>query len=397
MSNLQCHYECLKVTPDAPAEVIRAAYRSLSQKHHPDKNVGDRDAARVMARINFAYSVLSDPAQRELYDAQRLHEQRARAYYGAFHDAGADGGPVASGGSGRTLLHRISLYATGRKGRIAAAALCLVCLAAGLMLRSIWQEQHSMQLLEQAALPAASVGDKATADVAPAVAVPTKMAGASTSSGAAEPSAPTAAPAEPAVVAKTSEFERLTALLKSMGLGLHKLDVPVQAPPAKRPPPTSQPAEAEKTLAANGAGAPARPPTPVAAVQPETGRPRDEVERPSVPDPVRAEASRANVPPAVANVSGAALRQAVIADARACAPSYPARAYSNGESGTVQLALLVGGDGGVLESKVQKSSGHPELDKAARKALSQCHFRVAGNDRQAEPVWTNVEYAFSLD
>ncbi|GGY82512.1 TonB family protein [Pseudoduganella plicata] len=399
MSKYQCHYECLKVTRDAPAEVIRAAYRSLSQKHHPDKNIGDGNAARVMARLNYAYSVLSDPGKRQLYDAQLSYEQRTRDYYSA--DPADDNDGTASAGSGRTLLRRISLYANGRKGRIAVVVLCVTGIAGGGVLHSIWKDQQSMLLLEQAAMPTASATGSAPAKVASDVDITTTPSAAGAHRDSAESPAPAAVLAEPVAIARTSEFERLTTLLKSMGLGLHKLDASVQAPVAKRPPPPAQPAEPDKAvLEANGTGVPPRPHASAPAVPTEAARSREDVERPAAPEPVRAEASRATVPqPPVANAPGtaAALRQAVIADARACAPSYPARAYSNGESGTVQLALLVGGDGGVLESKVQKSSGHPELDKAARKALSKCQFKVAGNDRQAEPVWTNVEYAFSLD
>jgi len=389
MSKFQCHYECLKVTRDAPAEVIRAAYRSLSQKHHPDKNVGDQDAARVMARLNYAYSVLSDPAQRALYDAQLMHEQHARDHYGAGDDADF---AAPRAGSGRTWLNRISLYAIGRKGRIAAAVTFVVLIGGGLILRSVWKEQQSMLMLEQAALPTAGSSGVGISQAPAHVAAPTGAPGTDV---VATPAEPLPAPAAPAAVVKTSEFERLTVLLKSMGLGLHKLDVPEQPPAARRPASPAQPAEQDKAaVAANAAAAPpARPQASAAVMAPEVARPREEAERSPAP-----EAGRANVAQAaVANAPGAALRQAVIADARSCAPSYPARAYSNGESGTVQLALLVGGDGGVLESKVQKSSGHAELDKAARRALSQCHFKVAGNERSAEPVWANVEYAFSLD
>lgn len=391
MSKFQCHYECLKVTRDAPAEVIRAAYRSLSQKHHPDKNVGDQEAARVMARLNYAYSVLSDAAQRELYDAQLMHERYAREHYGAADNVDDADFAAPRAGAGRSLLNRISLYTAGRKARIAAVALAVTLLGGGVIVRSVWNERQSMLLLEQAAFPAAGSAGIATSEAPAHVTVP----GADASAGAPAPPTPSPAPAAPVAVAKTSEFERLTVLLKSMGLGLHKLDVPAQAPAARHPAVPAQPAEPDKAaMAANTTAVPpARLQAAAAVVPAEPARPREEAERTAAP-----EAGRANVAPApVATASGNALRQAVIADARACAPSYPARAYSNGESGTVQLALLVGGDGGVLESKVQKSSGHAELDKAARKALSQCHFKVAANDRAADPVWTNVEYAFSLD
>jgi len=68
MSKVRTHYDNLKVARDAPPEVIRAAYRSLSQKYHPDRNPNDADAARIMAIINGSYEVLSDPAKRREHD-----------------------------------------------------------------------------------------------------------------------------------------------------------------------------------------------------------------------------------------------------------------------------------------------------------------------------------------
>lgn len=62
------HYETLHVTEGAPAAVIRASYRTLSQIHHPDRNPDDD--GKVMARINAAYCVLSDPARRANYDME---------------------------------------------------------------------------------------------------------------------------------------------------------------------------------------------------------------------------------------------------------------------------------------------------------------------------------------
>jgi len=68
MGKIHTHYDNLKVARDAPIEVIRAAYRSLSQKYHPDKNPGDRAAERIMKIINDAYEVLSDPERRHIHD-----------------------------------------------------------------------------------------------------------------------------------------------------------------------------------------------------------------------------------------------------------------------------------------------------------------------------------------
>jgi curved DNA-binding protein CbpA len=56
------------VSPDAPDEVIRAAYRVLAAKHHPDRNPGDREAELKLKRLNAAFAVLGDQEKRELYD-----------------------------------------------------------------------------------------------------------------------------------------------------------------------------------------------------------------------------------------------------------------------------------------------------------------------------------------
>ncbi len=65
MAKIHTHYDNLKVARMAPQEVIRAAYKALSQKYHPDKNPGDDKAARIMAIVNTAYGILSDPMRRK--------------------------------------------------------------------------------------------------------------------------------------------------------------------------------------------------------------------------------------------------------------------------------------------------------------------------------------------
>lgn len=69
MQKIHTHYDNLKVARNAPLEVIRAAYRTLSQKYHPDRNSDNPDASRIMAIINASYEVLSDPEKREEHDA----------------------------------------------------------------------------------------------------------------------------------------------------------------------------------------------------------------------------------------------------------------------------------------------------------------------------------------
>ena len=68
MDKTRSHYDNLKVARNAPIEVIRAAYRALSQQYHPDKNPGNPKAAQIMTIINSAYDVLSDSEKRREHD-----------------------------------------------------------------------------------------------------------------------------------------------------------------------------------------------------------------------------------------------------------------------------------------------------------------------------------------
>lgn len=94
------HYSTLKVAPDAPVEVIRAAYRVLAARHHPDRCIGDPAALQRMQRVNEAYRVLSDSELRAEHDAALRRERRRRASDGAPGIASvasrAAGGPAMS-------------------------------------------------------------------------------------------------------------------------------------------------------------------------------------------------------------------------------------------------------------------------------------------------------------
>lgn len=79
MAKVHTHYDNLKVSRNAPPEVIKAAYRVLSQKYHPDKHPDRADAQRVMAIINQAYEVLSDPAKRKEHDEWILSREALEA------------------------------------------------------------------------------------------------------------------------------------------------------------------------------------------------------------------------------------------------------------------------------------------------------------------------------
>lgn len=66
------YYRILGVLDDAEDVVIRAAYKALAQRYHPDKWTGDKEEAnRRMQAINEAYAILSDSIKRQQYDATR--------------------------------------------------------------------------------------------------------------------------------------------------------------------------------------------------------------------------------------------------------------------------------------------------------------------------------------
>jgi len=61
-------YDMLEVSQFVTPHVLRAAYRSLVQSLHPDKNSGAEASGARSAEINNAYSILSDPVKRLRYD-----------------------------------------------------------------------------------------------------------------------------------------------------------------------------------------------------------------------------------------------------------------------------------------------------------------------------------------
>ena len=102
-------------------------------------------------------------------------------------------------------------------------------------------------------------------------------------------------------------------------------------------------------------------------------------------------------PPAPAPAA-APVRVAAVVDASACQkPAYPPSSLRAEETGVVTLAFLIGTDGRVLESRVEKSSGYKELDKAARAGLSLCKFKPGSVDGKPEQSWTKMQYVWKLE
>lgn len=79
MKNSLNYYEILEVRSDASSEVIKMAYEALAHKYHPDKSDEESEASNSrMNLVNEAFSVLSDPEERKLYD-ERLNSETSSA------------------------------------------------------------------------------------------------------------------------------------------------------------------------------------------------------------------------------------------------------------------------------------------------------------------------------
>ena len=62
------YYDVLGVQKNSSPEQIKAAYRKLAVKHHPDKNPGDKSSEEKFKEAGEAYHVLSDKERKQNYD-----------------------------------------------------------------------------------------------------------------------------------------------------------------------------------------------------------------------------------------------------------------------------------------------------------------------------------------
>src|SRR5207342_2468361 len=84
MSTKRCYYETLEVERNADESKLKAAFRKLAMKWHPDKNPGDAASEMRFKEINEASEVLKDGEKRAAYD---------RFGHAAFEQGMGGGGP----------------------------------------------------------------------------------------------------------------------------------------------------------------------------------------------------------------------------------------------------------------------------------------------------------------
>jgi len=95
-------YRILQVQPDADPEVVRAAYRVLARKVHPDASAPlDAAAERRMTDLNWAYALVRDPVKHQAWESDRRRAPPPTPADSATH--GAPRGPLEADGGGLRL------------------------------------------------------------------------------------------------------------------------------------------------------------------------------------------------------------------------------------------------------------------------------------------------------
>ena len=100
------YYSTLGVAKASSQKEIKASYRKLARKHHPDVNQGDKSAEGRFKEINEAYEVLGDSDKRKKYDQLganwRQYEQAGAPGAGGFNpgQAGGEWNVNVGGGQG---------------------------------------------------------------------------------------------------------------------------------------------------------------------------------------------------------------------------------------------------------------------------------------------------------
>ena len=83
MQQIHDYYTILEVTKNATAEEIKASFRKLARKYHPDVNPGNKTSEEKFKSINEAYNILSDETKRADYNRLKFNKKRYDSF--SFH------------------------------------------------------------------------------------------------------------------------------------------------------------------------------------------------------------------------------------------------------------------------------------------------------------------------
>ncbi|HXH31909.1 MAG TPA: J domain-containing protein [Bacteriovoracaceae bacterium] len=73
-------YEILKVPKTASPEEIKAAYRKLAKKNHPDLNPGNKEAEKKFKLVANAYDLIGTPDAKGKFDRGETNAQKQHSY-----------------------------------------------------------------------------------------------------------------------------------------------------------------------------------------------------------------------------------------------------------------------------------------------------------------------------
>ncbi len=173
---------------------------------------------------------------------------------------------------------------------------------------------------------------------------------------------------------------------------------PLPPPPQPQAPPPVAPASPPAVFAPSPMPPAQVPPVEVAVAPSTTPKQAITAVANSNPQPAPTPApATAAAPAAPARAAPPTRTPASVSAAQCDKPDYPSASRRMEEEGTVSLRFLVGVDGKVIQSEIEKSSGFKRLDEAARAGLSKCRFQPATVDGRPEQAWASMKYTWRLE